>query len=186
MLSSTGGHRIAERGTMKPEEWRDVGGHYSGVYQVSNLGRIRRVKDSQNWRAGHILNFKIDGAGYHHVRLQHDKRERPVSVHTLVAEAFLGECPEGMEVHHKNAIRTDNRPENLEWVTHYENMRHYHESPRKVACASGPKLSEDDVRRIRELHVTGTWTYGRLAERFDVSSRAIAGIIRREYWKDVA
>jgi hypothetical protein len=51
-------------------------------------------------------------------------RRRSVRVHVLVAEAFLGPRPPGMDINHKDAVKTNNRPENLEYVTHTENMRH--------------------------------------------------------------
>jgi hypothetical protein len=61
--------------------------------------------------------------GYHHVTLGGQKGKQ-LAVHVIVAEAFICNRPLGMVVNHKNAIKTDNRAENLEWVTQSANVKH--------------------------------------------------------------
>lgn len=103
------------------EEWRDVPGYASrtGKLQASNLGRLRVVryytrvmKPFQNHDGYLIGTVDIDGK-----RIRH-------GVHRFVAWAFLPN-PEGKEqVNHINGDKSDNRPENLEWVTCQENNLH--------------------------------------------------------------
>jgi hypothetical protein len=117
------------------EEWRPCFG-WEAQYAVSNLGRVRRVTSGKATRAGRLLKpSPIASGGYLAVTLPKpgscEKIAMRVCVHRLVAEAFLGPRPAGMEINHKHQDRTDNRPENLEYVTREENLRHALRNHRK-------------------------------------------------------
>lgn len=103
-----------------------------GLYAVSGQGRVRsldrRVQDRNGrrtrlWR-GQIIKPYVAANGYLQVRLSRDGVPAPVSrmVHRLVAEAFLGPCPVGMEVLHGPGGAQDNRVSNLSYGTHSQNM----------------------------------------------------------------
>ena len=100
---------------MKQEQeiWKDIEG-YDGKYQVSNLGRVRSFRIKSD---GVILVQRPNAGGYPYVEL--GKKKRPV--HQLVAYAFCDGYKEGLHVNHKNEIKTDNRADNLEWVTQKQN-----------------------------------------------------------------
>lgn len=99
------------------EEWKDVKG-YEGLYQISNLGRIRSLIGSES----RILKPHINGKGYRRIGIYKDGIRKRYDIHRLVAIAFIPN-PENKEcVDHINTIRTDNRVENLRWVTFKENM----------------------------------------------------------------
>ena len=114
------------------EIWKDVVG-FENYYEVSSLGRVKtkRIKQVRNSRSGWPYTYELKEkqlrlfdtrGGYLRVNLC----ERPTKViskyvHSLVAEAFIGPRPEGLNIDHLNGYRKDNRPENLEYVTQREN-----------------------------------------------------------------
>lgn len=119
----------------KAEEWRDVKG-YEGFYQVSNLGRVRSVtrqikRDNGSYmKHGQELILRLDQHGYFQVNLAKNKAHRIEKVHRLVANAFIENPYNKPEVNHKDCNPQNNRVDNLEWCTHYENMRYMHEQGR--------------------------------------------------------
>lgn len=139
-----------------PEEWRPVPG-YEGNYEVSSLGRVRRVKThgrSGKARIGYVFQPKPKSNGYLSVDLTYGPgKKRSVLVSKLVAEAFLGPRPPGKEVNHKDLNRANNVVENLEYITHSENQLH---STRLTRARCGEKngvakLTEQDIQEIRSL-----------------------------------
>ena len=87
-------------------------------YEVSNLGRVR------NTHTGQVLRLRKRPDGYLDVLLHYKGQPKRIYVHKLVATAFVEGWREGLEVNHKNGVKTDNRAENLEWVTSSENHQH--------------------------------------------------------------
>lgn len=99
------------------EEWLDIPG-YEGRYQVSNTGLVRSRKKGGKFR---LLSQQTDRDGYLRIALSRDSVSRGMFVHRLVMLAFVGECPPGYEVNHKDCNRADNHVGNLEYVTHQRN-----------------------------------------------------------------
>lgn len=108
-----------------PECWRPAKG-LEGFYEVSDLGRLRRVAPGKNAKVGSIRRLSVGSNGYASaVVFLGDKAPHTVYLHRLVALTFLGDPPPGKpQVNHKNGVKTDNRASNLEWVSQSENMRH--------------------------------------------------------------
>lgn len=100
---------------MGSEIWKPIKG-FEGLYEVSNLGRIKnRYK---------VLNNDTNNRGYKQIRLSKDKRKYPYLVHRLVAFAFC-EKPEGCNVvNHIDNNPANNNANNLEWVTQKRNLHH--------------------------------------------------------------
>lgn len=104
------------------EEWRDI---FDGIYQVSNLGNVKRIKQGKGTRGiGKILSRPIDSCGYPNTSICIDGNRFTVRNHILVTKAFLGECPEDKEVNHKDGNKGNPVLSNLEYVTRSENGLH--------------------------------------------------------------
>lgn len=113
------------------EIWKDIKG-YEGLYQVSNLGRVKalcRVIKSGRGLGNHIYKERIlslskRNNGYLKATLCKDGVYKYISVHRLVAENFIDNPNSLKEVNHKNEIKTDNRVENLEWCNRKYNANY--------------------------------------------------------------
>ena len=130
---------------MLKEVWRNIP-HYEGLYQVSNLGRVKALaREKANHTCGRwiqsecIMSISYTGDGYEKVSLTDINHKRKTErIHRLVALAFIPNPNNLPEVNHINCIRDDNRVENLEWITHAENIAYTskcgHKSKKKIYC----------------------------------------------------
>lgn len=122
---------LEQGGFIQPEEWRAIPG-YEGLYEVSSLGRVKSIgryisyRHGLRWHKPHIRAITTY-CGYNYVNLcvsdNKNREEKRFLVHRLVAEAFIPNPENKKCVDHINTIRTDNRVENLRWVTHLENQK---------------------------------------------------------------
>ena len=166
------------------EEWRAISG-WERIYEVSNLGRIKRVSQGKNTYIGKILVASPNQKGYLVVSLNHHG-QKTKDVHVLVAEAFLPPRPTlEHEVNHINGNKEDCSVENLEWATCLENTQHSINvlGNRKDGESSGmAKLTEADVLEIRTLWDSGNYTQQQLADMKNVDQTTISKIVSRKTW----
>ena len=104
------------------EEWKVIEGYEN--YAVSSLGRIKRLTSNNNAVAGKVLKTFIATTGYPMVNLIGENGRKMLSVHRLVAKAFIPKLPGCEEVNHIDSCRSNNAAENLEWVTASGNRLH--------------------------------------------------------------
>lgn len=168
------------------ENWVSIDG-YEGLYEVSDAGMVRSLKRTTT--SGRVLSQRAGTGGYLNVCLCKNNRKKTFVVHRLVARAFL-DNPEGKpEVNHKNGIRTDNRVENLEWVTRSENERHAYEVLGKSPQAYWKDKPRKFARRFTEEQVLAIRSdkrpYSQIAEDYGVSKTAIRDIKRKKNYREV-
>lgn len=140
------------------ERWLPVPG-YEGLYEVSDLGRVRsldRIDSAGRRLRGAIMQttshgrISDDGRSYQTLTLSREGEKCKVSVHRLVAHAFLGTPAEGQMVRHLNGLRDDNRPENLAWGTGTENnldivLHGRNRQLAKTHCPSGHEYAGENL-----------------------------------------
>lgn len=105
------------------EEWRDIKG-FEGAYQVSNLGRIKRIASSRRYSSEHIMSPHKVGNGYYSVSLTYKGKKKMLKIHRVVAEAFIPNPNNYPEINHKDENPLNNTVDNLEWCTHLYNSRY--------------------------------------------------------------
>lgn len=97
------------------EEWKDIKG-YEGLYQVSNLGRVKRHD--------RILKQAYSDRGYSLVCISKNNKPKTFRVHRLVAESFIQNQENKPTVNHIDEDKTNNAVFNLEWATMREQNNH--------------------------------------------------------------
>jgi hypothetical protein len=167
------------------EEWRDTVG--LDGYQVSDLGRVRRIKRAGGAKAGYVLKTPLDTTGYPMVHLWVLGIRYARKVHRLVAEAFLGPKPTPEhEVAHWDGNPLNPKLKNLRWATHKENHddRIRHGNLPYGSRAHFARLRERDIPKIRRMRKAGM-TMKKIADQFDVHRETIGHIIRGNTWQHV-
>ena len=101
------------------EIWKDIEG-YEGLYQVSNLGRVKYLPKYNTKKEG-IMAYTIR-SGYRNLILRKNGKRKSKQIHRLVAQAFISNPENKPFVNHKDFNRQNNIVENLEWVTQKENV----------------------------------------------------------------
>lgn len=99
------------------EEWKAIDGT-DGMYLISNKGRV------MNPKTGRIIKTQPDKKGYLRLRVTVNRVKLAFKVHREVAKAFIPNAENKPQVNHINGIKSDNRAENLEWVSNEDNARH--------------------------------------------------------------
>lgn len=171
------------------EDWRDIPG-WQGYYQASSLGRIRsmdrkvKIGRTNPLRRGKVLSPGFNDKGYKLVVLCREGKNRTRLLHRLVAQAFI-ENPLGLaEVDHVNLVKTDNRADNLCWVTRQENMVRAVKSgafkPEKHRLV---KLTRNQVDSIRYMSLLG-FERAELCSIFGIKKNALRSIVLGLTWKD--
>lgn len=165
---------------MPAELWKPL---IRGYYDISSHGRVR------NSRTGRILK-QGDSNGYARVTPSIKGKSINVSVHVAVAKAFIGRCPKGKEVNHKNGNKKYNNVTNLEYLTRQKNVQHAYDTGlgkgiRGEKNASS-KLTYRQVRRIRLRYAEGKSSQADLANRYDVTQSAVKNIVNNKTWSKEA
>ena len=142
------------------ETWKDIKG-YEGIYQASSYGRIRSLdryivnsKGKQLFKPGKDITLIPNSDGYLQFKLCRDGSYKTVKVHQIVANTFILKPDDGTyEVNHIDCNRSNNRVENLEWVTHKDNIlysieKQHHVCTRDLTGANNPNFGNHKLSEI--------------------------------------
>lgn len=176
---------------MLPEIWKPIPG-YEGLYEVSSLGRIKSVsRYVKNNIAGHVWQpekiLKLRNARYKNVMICRDGVEAIIYIHRLVAEVFVPNPFNKPTVNHKDGDTHNNKSDNLEWATVFENQKHAVETDLfKTQYGANPysgKNISDVVAGIRGMYRSGE-KQKRIASVFGVDQSTVSRIVNNHRWRE--
>lgn len=172
------------------EEWKAIKGTNEG-YEVSSLGNIRskdriivRPDSASYLRKGTQFSLKPHPKlGYRMLRIARDGKRQTFTVHFLVAEAFLGERPRGLQIRHLNGDRSDCRVANLAYGSASDNYNdsRMHGTNAKGQKHGAAKLTERDVLSIRQRLKIGH-SRMKIAKEFGITRQTVGDIARKRRW----
>jgi hypothetical protein len=108
--------------SLEGEEWMPIK-DYEGLYEVSNFGRVKSLCAGK-WKSTTLRKPQPTRNGYMAVTLKKSGKVRSITVHRLVAIAFLDNSDGLREVNHKDEDKTNNCVDNLEWCTRKYNQNY--------------------------------------------------------------
>jgi hypothetical protein len=162
--------------------YKDLVG-YEDYYSISNCG------DILSKRTDKAMKQFVDNRGYYRCTLSDSVKPRTLLVHRLVAKTFI-ENPDNLyTVNHINGIKTDNRVENLEWMSLEDNVRHAYEvglTSSKGSNNNNSKFLEKDILEIRRLFETEGLSNSQISTLFSVDSSTIRRITSYRAWSHLS
>jgi len=165
-------------------QWRSCPGF--PAYEISEFGDVRRVESvGHGTRAGQIIKPRPGSSGYLLVWLGPRGKRKACLVHRLVAIAFHGDCPEGMEcVAHNDGRKFNNHFTNLRWTTLVDNHndKRVHGTLRTGELVPTAKLTRAIVSEIRERYAKGE-TQRSIGMAYGVKQGTVSRIVLGQTWK---
>lgn len=152
------------------EEWRDIK-DYKGLYQVSNLGRVKRMfgftSNGRRWNSKILQQafYQSNNSGYYNVFLCKNGKTKRYLVHRLVAQAFIPNPDNLPQINHKDENTKNNCVDNLEWCTCQYN----------VSYGSLPNKQAENIRKNNNLQKSV------VARKIPVLQFSIDGIFIKRY-----
>lgn len=170
------------------EIWKNIRG-YSGVYQVSNLGRVRRNKKLKYGIPIRILKPIADHTNHCKVSLYKNKKMYIRYIHRLVMQEFIGPPTKRQySVNHIDCNPKNNKLVNLEYCSHQENTNHAIKNNLiKMKGKNHPRthLKDKDIIEIRKYYKNKIMNQKKLAKKYSVCQSTINHIISRLNWSHI-
>lgn len=168
------------------EFWKDIQG-FEGIYQVSNLGRVRSLDrfiscDNKMWlKKGKIMSQHTHSIGYKRISLHKNSVKHKLLVHRIVATAFISNPDNKPDINHIDGNPQNNYVGNLEWITESENTQHAYNlglmKPRSGINNPMAKLTLRDIEIIKMLYCNKRLSQRNIARQFGVSNTTIGKVI---------
>ena len=168
------------------EIWKDVEG-FEDFYKVSSFGNVQSKDRSVITKTGKVMFFKgkklflsLNGSGYNTVciKIRSLGISKSMTVHKLVATAFLTKKSTDTEINHIDGVKTNNSVENLEWCNHTHNIRHAFKTglftPKSAFIYPNSQLNKEQILEIRELFKTSDKKLTEIAKMYNVSREIIS------------
>lgn len=163
----------------------EIPGYEDLINYAVDINGVCWSNKSGDWKQ---LKERVDTKGYHQFSCTRKGKKIYVLVHKLVALAFIHKPDNCTEVNHKNMVKTDNRIDNLEWVSRSENIKHSYDSYDRFRMqgTKSPvaKLDDDKVREIKTLLSHGL-SQRSIAKMYGVCHTVIRGIALGNRWPHV-
>lgn len=181
--------------SMGNEVWHPVK-NYEGLYEVSNMLRVKAVERFVNGKNGSkvllkevVLKGRINRKGYREFNLSKNGKKNLRNLHRILALTFIPNPLNKREVNHIDGNKLNNNLDNLEWATRKENAQHAFKTglcvgKRGVKC-NWTKLTEKEVLEIRRLKEEKTMSSKDIAIMYNVAESNINGIFARKTWKHI-
>lgn len=172
---------------MQVSLWKDVIG-YERIYSIDEYGvikskdRFEAFRGGLRKRAGRILKIKTDFGGYQvvHLRDKENNKESWISIHRLVAEAFIPNPQSKPTVNHKDGDKLNNHRDNLEWSSHKEQM--VHAVNNKLLTVRGNTLYDKEFKnKVRDYFIENKISIKALGRFFNISERTAGRIAKLPY-----
>ena len=158
-------------------------------YTVTINGDVISYKGYNCDKPKKLKPIKADN-GYYKVNLNIDGKEILVSIHRLVAEAFIPNPENKPEVNHKDGKKKHNCASNLEWVTSKENIEHAVKHGLKTGMVGekhpNHKITADTALKICELLASGEYSYSEISDIVGASYGIVKKIKNKIRWTDIS
>lgn len=164
------------------EIWKDIIG-WNGLYQVSNLGRVKRIYLVS--KKTKILKPSPFIGGYWIATLCNEGRAKKFYIHRLVAIAFIPNPNNDPQVNHKDGNKKNNYWLNLEWNSSKKNIEHsYRFGLAKIGeKRTSSKLTDNQAKEIKYLNPL--LTYIEMSKIYGISISVISKIRNGKTWKHI-
>lgn len=153
--------------------------------QVPDFPGYKLSRDGRVWseKSGRFIH-PVKRGSYLQVDLCKNNRIFPRLLHRIMLFTYVGPCPKGMECRHLNGNPLDNRIDNLKWGTRIENARDCNKHGHRCFGMKSPlaKLSDDEVKAIRESYIPGLVTLKELGDTYGMGISQIHRIVHKQAW----
>ena len=172
------------------EIWKPIK-NYETLYEVSNLGNIKSYDKyipnrhgTKTFKKSKLISSCNNGNGYLQVKLSKNGKRKAFYVHRLVCDAFLGNLDSNLEVNHIDCDKSNNKLDNLEIISHKENMIHAYNN-NLLYPHFNFKINETIAKEIKKLYMIDNLKQYEICKKLQLSKSIVQGVCSGKTWKHV-